>query len=793
MASENPTLLSNDDYRKILNLPNHLIAIINADGTFHRVNEESNPILGWEPIEVLGRPVSFVIHPEDWDETLGVMTGLFLGTTSVLKDFKNRCRHKDGHYRWISWTAKASGSRIYAMGTDITEKVEYEEALSVQSLVLESISEGVIICNSKGFVVFANTAAEKLFYFETEELLGRKIKILSAYETQQTKNKILEALTEISQNGIWMGEWKNLRKDGSTVYTACRVTPLDLDGDTHYVCVQRDISLKKKTDEERKVLERNYLAISERLSLAVKASNIGIWEWRPGTAYVLWDETTEAIFGFNKGEFQGTTEAYTESIHPSDRVKLWTTVENAVVQKTSYVIDHRIVRKDGSIGWVQSSGMCFYDNDGKPSRLMGTVLDITERKESENDQKFLSEVSEILASSLDYKNNLQKLSDHAVKYFCDGCFIDQMHSNGEIERIVVTHPDKKSADKIFEIHTKYKFRYQQDHPLLNSLVSGKTILVDDMEVLYPGFTKKQGQEYTDDLRSLGIKSLIILRLRGRESLLGTLTFFTLKSNNTSFNKRHIWLAEELAYRASTSLENSLLYLNSQEAIKSRDEFLSIASHELKTPLQSLTLQNHMRKRQLEKGQMNLFTSETIEKTLEQDNRQLVRINRLIDDMLDITRIQANRLTMHKEEFEFCSFVNEIVERFKPQMESLGSEVTIKVCEHILITADSYRIEQVIVNLLTNAMKYGSNKPIRIEVSSKNNKVRISVQDQGLGISPVDAERIFQRFERAVSSNEVSGLGLGLYISRQIVDQHHGSLSVASELGRGSTFTMELPL
>jgi len=242
-----------------------------------------------------------------------------------------------------------------------------------------------------------------------------------------------------------------------------------------------------------------------------------------------------------------------------------------------------------------------------------------------------------------------------------------------------------------------------------------------------------------------------------------------------------------------ALENSLLFIHSQEAIKSRDEFLSIASHELKTPLTSLTLQNQMRIRQLEKGDQSVLQESKFRRMIEADDRQLRRINRLIDDMLDIARIRAERLTIHKEEFEFCSFVSDVIERFTPQMESAGCDVTVALTNSVTVSADIYRIEQVIVNLLTNAMKFGAGKPIKIEVTKNSYKVSLLVHDKGPGIDSKDVDRIFQRFERAVTGREISGLGLGLYISRQIVEQHDGTLFVTSQLGEGSTFVMELPL
>jgi PAS domain S-box-containing protein len=754
------TTLTPEELREIATLPNHVIAIIRPDLIFHKVNEEANPVLGWEPAEVIGDSVKNYIHPEDWDETLAVMSSLFVGARDIITNYRCRVLHKEGGYRWLSWTVRVKGTLIYGLGVDVTEAVEFEEALSVQALVLENISEAVVISDAQGTIVYTNTAAEALFGYEPQELLGKNIGLLSAESDEENLRQLPGVFAELERSGVWKGEVQNLRKDGAVITTASQITPMSLGGERHFVCVQRDITLKKKRDQEREELQERYNTISERLSLAVKVGRIGIWEWHPGSQEVIWDEVTQRIYGYEPGTFPGTSEAYSSHLHPEERERLWAVISQALEKRTPYTFDHRIIRPDGSLRWVQGSGMAFYDEHGRPVRVMGTVLDITDRKEAEEDKAFLVGVSEILSSSLDYRENFKALGEFIAGYFCDGCIV--------------------------ELHQPELQKYDQNHPVSNTLVTGKLVVVR-------GNFQKHGPEYEREARAAGLRESIVIRLRGRESLLGAITFFNIQGTGQRFTYRHERLAEEICYRVSMALENSLLYLNSQEAIRARDEFLSIASHELKTPLQSLTLQNQIRRRQIEKGNPQVLTAETFRRTLEQDHRQLLRINRLIDDMLDITRIRANRLALHMETFDFCDLVRETVERFRPQIEAVGCELQLNICEGVEVSADSYRIEQVLVNLLTNAMKYGSGCPIRIETARQPRKVLLFVQDKGPGISSADAERIFQRFERAVSSSEVSGLGLGLYISRQIIEQHKGELLVSSEPGKGATFIVELPL
>ncbi|MEW6055092.1 MAG: PAS domain-containing sensor histidine kinase [Bdellovibrionota bacterium] len=232
----------------------------------------------------------------------------------------------------------------------------------------------------------------------------------------------------------------------------------------------------------------------------------------------------------------------------------------------------------------------------------------------------------------------------------------------------------------------------------------------------------------------------------------------------------------------------------ETAVKSRDEFLSIASHELKTPLTSLKLQVQMRKRAIEKqGAQAPFTLERLRQMVEDDEKQINRLNQLVDDMLDITRITAGKLTLQTELVDLCALIQEVTDRFAPQLEAAGCQVFFDADCKVEGQWDLYRIEQVFINLLTNAMKYGAGKPIQIKVSAADGIAKLAVRDYGVGIAAEDHERIFLQFERAISASEVSGLGLGLYIVRQIVEAHGGRILLESKLGEGSLFKVELPI
>lgn len=231
-----------------------------------------------------------------------------------------------------------------------------------------------------------------------------------------------------------------------------------------------------------------------------------------------------------------------------------------------------------------------------------------------------------------------------------------------------------------------------------------------------------------------------------------------------------------------------------EALFYRDEFLSIASHELKTPLTSLKLQSQLFKRSAAKDDPSAYSKERIDRLVGEVERQVKRLVRLVDDMLDISRIRTGKLSISKEKINISHLTLDVVERSKPQFAENGRATpTIGRCDPCEVFCDRLRIEQVMSNLLNNAFRYGKGLPVSVEVTLNDGLANISVKDQGIGIDGPNKEKIFTRFRRAVPASEVSGLGLGLYIAKQIVEAHGGKIRVESEIDKGSTFIVQLPL
>lgn len=271
-----------------------------------------------------------------------------------------------------------------------------------------------------------------------------------------------------------------------------------------------------------------------------------------------------------------------------------------------------------------------------------------------------------------------------------------------------------------------------------------------------------------------------LRLRADEEILINMSYTALRSGDGAVKGILVFAyditAEVKARRRSESLAAEL-----QSAMRARDDFLSIASHELRTPLTSLRLQIQMAQRGLSLPDPG--------KLLKQANR----LTRLMDDMLDISRINAGKLALEPAAADLAEIVNDVLDRFEPQLAAVGSQVRRQTAPGLVGTWDAHRIEQVLTNLITNAMKYAPGKPVEVTTARQGDAAVITVRDHGPGVAPQDRERIFGRFERATRANDVSGLGLGLYISRQIVEAHGGRIRVDSGPGGGAAFVVELPI
>jgi signal transduction histidine kinase len=287
--------------------------------------------------------------------------------------------------------------------------------------------------------------------------------------------------------------------------------------------------------------------------------------------------------------------------------------------------------------------------------------------------------------------------------------------------------------------------------------------------------------------------MMLVPMRARGQMVGLITF-AWSEPGRRYGPEDLEMVEELARRVVVAVENARLYQEAQNAVRLRDEFLGIASHELKTPLTPLRLKLQMLQRQVNGALLEStpLPVERVSESLDVTLRQVRKLTDLVDNLLDVSRITAGRLRLELEELDSSSVAAELLSRFAPSAVQLGCALELHAPEPVFGRWDRLRVEQVVTNLLSNALKYGAGRPVVVRVEEDGERARLTVRDQGTGIAEEDLGRIFERFERAVSDRHYGGLGLGLYITRQIVEAFGGTVRVASEPGRGSTFTLELP-
>jgi signal transduction histidine kinase len=249
----------------------------------------------------------------------------------------------------------------------------------------------------------------------------------------------------------------------------------------------------------------------------------------------------------------------------------------------------------------------------------------------------------------------------------------------------------------------------------------------------------------------------------------------------------------LAVTSVTIMTLAAAVAERRQAIRARDEFLSIASHELRTPLTALKLTLGRADRLVASPGSAPLPREELARTVVWSERQVERLERLVDDLLDVSRLRADRLPLQIEPVELDELVREAAGRFGEQLARAGSKLELDIRGPVVAACDRSRIDQVLTNLVANAIKYAPGTPVRISVEEESSRARVAVQDRGPGIPRGEPARIFEQYRRLASTKHVGGLGLGLYIGRQIAEAHGGSLTVRSATGQGAEFVLELPI
>jgi signal transduction histidine kinase len=403
--------------------------------------------------------------------------------------------------------------------------------------------------------------------------------------------------------------------------------------------------------------------------------------------------------------------------------------------------------------------------------------------------RFLADASSALAESLDYSTTLARVAELAVPVLADWCFLDILEEDGSAQRVQVAHTGAAQATTVRQVKDFSVFLSgNPEHPPTRALREQRPVLIENNDEARMR-ASAHSEEHFQTMKAVGTGSLMSLPLVAHGRVLGVLTLIV-STSGRRYGAPDLAVAEELARRCAVAMDNARLHHQLQDALRLRDDFLAIAAHELRTPLSALQLPIASVLHTAEQPGASLAPA-WVAARLGKAMAQVERMATLIDHMLDVSRITSGRLEIRHEPVDLSAIASAVVERVREQPAQPVIQCAVE--DGIVGEWDRQRVEQVVTGLVGNAVKFGQGQPIEVTVERRNGVAQLRVIDHGMGIQPEDRERIFQRFERAVSVRHFGGFGLGLWITRQVVEAMGGTIDVASEPGQGTIFTVELPL
>lgn len=403
--------------------------------------------------------------------------------------------------------------------------------------------------------------------------------------------------------------------------------------------------------------------------------------------------------------------------------------------------------------------------------------------------RLLIEASASLAASLDYQTTLETIAQLSVPRLADWCVVDVFEDDGSLHRLAVAHPDPAKVELARALSRRYTYDPNGLHPIMKALRTGLSQMASRVsdELLSAAYPD---HEQFEIVRELGFKSFIIVPLLAHGKVLGVISFVTSESGRR-YNRDDMALAEELVSRAALAVDNARLYRQSQEAHRVKDEFLATVSHELRTPLTAILGWAHM----LRSGNLNESSRALAIETIERNARSQAQ---LIDDLLDVSRIITGKLQLDLQQIDLAPIIKAAVDAVQPVADARDVRLRTHLGAGVgIVSVDPHRIQQVVWNLLSNALKFtpkGGVVEIRLERAGSN--AQIVVEDTGQGISAEFLPFVFDRFRQgdATTTRKHGGLGLGLSIVHSLITMHGGTIRAESPgEALGSVFTVRLPL
>jgi PAS domain S-box-containing protein len=534
----------------------------------------------------------------------------------------------------------------------------------------------------------------------------------------------------------------------------------------------------------------------ERLQLVLGAIDVGLWQCDLPFDRLTWNTTCKAHFGL-PANADVTIETFYARLHPDDRQPTRDAIERAIAERTDYDVEYRTVADDGRVRWIRAIGRPFYDASGTPHRFDGITVDLTDRRRAEEQAReeaalieAINQVGRALAAELDLQKLVQAITDAATDLTgaqFGAFFYNVLNEQGESYVLYTLSGAPRAA---FE-----RFPMPRNTAIFDPTFRGDGV-VRIHDVLQDPRYGKNPPYYGMPEGHLPVRSYLAVPVISRAGdVLGGLFFG--HGEPGRFAERAERLVVGIAAQAAVALDNAHLYRSVQDAVRVRDEFLAAASHDLKNPLGAIKGIAQILGRRVER--LDVLERAALVDGLSRIDTTVNRMARLIDTLLDVTRIQMGQpLPLDRAPVDLVALARQIVDDQQPAAPRHRLRLDATPAKLVGVW-DAGRLERMVGNLVSNAVKYspeGGAVAVTIRQATANDRAWavLAVRDRGVGIPAGDLPRIFERFQRGRNvAGTIPGTGIGLAAARQVVEQHGGRITVASQEGQGTTFTVRLPL
>jgi PAS domain S-box-containing protein len=683
-------------------------------------------------------------------------------------------------------------------------------------LLVESVQDyAVFMLDPEGRVASWNRGAERIKGYSAEEIIGQHFSRF--YQEDAIRRGWPDYELKVARaEGRFEDEGWRVRKDGSLFWANVVITALfDEQGTLRgFAKITRDLTEKKRSEEsERRLLVekaarqaaeesetklRSSIEARQRAEGALRESEEKLRLLVDTIPQLAWMTDPDGkVVWFNRRWYD-----YTGSAPETVLGEGWKSiVDPAVLPSVADRWEHSIRTGEpfdmvfpirGAHGEWRSfltRGRPLRDEQGRILYWFGTNTDITDRKRAEQTARFLADASAALSVLVDFDSTLQKVASLAVPHFADWVCVDVLENDGTLRRVAVAHVDPHKVQLARELHRRFPPDPQQRHGTWEILRTGKPELTSEV-------TPERLEESISDpellatVRSLGLKSYIAVPLQVRGRVLGVISFMTAESGH-HYDETDLAVAEDLASRAAIAIENSQLYRELRDADLRKDEFLATLAHELRNPLAPI-------RNGLEVLKLSASDDPMATEVHSMMDRQLTQMVRLVDDLLDVSRITRNKLELRKTDTTLAAVIQSAIETSRPVIEQARHELIVSLpSESVPIQGDPVRLAQVFSNLLNNSAKYTEpGGQIELSAAREGGIVVVRVKDTGLGMPAESLPFIFEMFSQVDRHTERSqgGLGIGLGLVRRLVQMHGGTVEARSEgLGKGSELIVRLPL